>query len=132
MPLLIRSVLPVAAAAFWISLSEFLRNEALFKAYWIDHYAAMDLPFPDAPLNNAAWGLWSLVVAIILRILISRFSSAQAALLGWFAVFIPMWITIGNLGVLPWGLLPIAVPLSLVEAAVAVWVLHALMHRRGA
>jgi len=30
-----------------------------------------------------------------------------------------MWVVIGNLGVLPMGLLPFAVPLSMLEVAVA-------------
>jgi hypothetical protein len=35
-----------------------------------------------------------------------------------------MWVTIGNLGVLPFGLLYFAVPLSLLEAFIASFIIH--------
>lgn len=120
-------IVPVLAATVWISTLEFLRNEALFKAYWTDHFAALGLVFPSETLNNIMWGVWSLVFAVILRVLMQGFPPVKAAVFGWFALFVPMWITIGNLGVFPWGLLPIAIPASMVEASGAVWIMHALI-----
>jgi hypothetical protein len=38
-------------------------------------------------------------------------------------VFAMMWIVIGNLAVLPYGLLIFAVPLSLLESFVSVWII---------
>jgi len=43
----------------------------------------------------------------------------QTTLLSWFVGFVLMWVVVGNLGVLPGGLLYVAVPLSLVEAFLA-------------
>jgi hypothetical protein len=39
------------------------------------------------------------------------------------AGFVMMWLVIGNLGVLPYGLLFIAVPLSLLEAFLAAFII---------
>ncbi len=43
----------------------------------------------------------------------------QTTFLSWFVGFILMWVVVGNLGVLPTGILFIAVPLSLFEAFLA-------------
>jgi len=37
-----------------------------------------------------------------------------------------MWLVIGNLQVLPYGILPVAVPLSLLEVFLAVWIVKKL------
>jgi len=37
-----------------------------------------------------------------------------------------MWLVIGNLGVLPWGILPVAIPLSLLEAFLAAFIIKKL------
>ena len=37
-----------------------------------------------------------------------------------------MWVVIGNLEVLPYGILAYAVPLSLVETYVASWIMYRL------
>jgi hypothetical protein len=41
-----------------------------------------------------------------------------------------MWLVIGNLGVLPWGILPMAVPLSMLEAYVASFIVFRLSRAR--
>lgn len=118
------TVIPVFLATIWISLSEFIRNEFLLKSYWVDHYAAMGLEFPSEPLNGAVWGLWSLFFAIVLFVLRKRFSFTETLQLGWLAGFVLMWVVTGNLGVLPFGILIYAVPLSILEVAVAVWIIQ--------
>jgi len=48
--------------------------------------------------------------------------------------FMLMWIVTGNLGVLPMGLLPIAVPWSIAEGAIAVLVARKILqlpHRKA-
>jgi hypothetical protein len=114
-----RHILPIIAATIWISLSEFFRNELLFKHMWLDHYAGLGLEFPSATINNLTWGLWALVLAIGIRLLLTRFAPVQGALLSWVLCFVPMWLALGNLAVLPFVLLPFAIPLSLVEVLVA-------------
>ena len=76
----------------------------------------MGLDFPSAPLNGAVWGLWSLLFAVAIFILAKKFTLFQTTLLAWFVGFVLMWVVIGNLGVLPFGLLLFGVPLSLLES----------------
>ena len=53
-------------------------------------------------------------------VLISKkFTLMQTTFLAWFVGFVFMWVVIGNLGVLPYGLLVMAVPHILPETFVA-------------
>lgn len=124
MNLLKKNMLPVLAATVWISISEFLRNELLLKSYWIRHYEKLGLVFPSEAVNGAIWGLWSLLLAILILILSRRFSLWHTTFVSWFAGFVLMWVVVWNLGVLPAGLLYLAVPLSLLEAFVAAYIIR--------
>jgi hypothetical protein len=119
-----KPVLSVLLATIWISISEFIRNQVLFKSYWIAHYQGLGIVFPSAPVNGAMWGVWSLMFAIAIYYLAKKFSLLQTTLLSWFMAFVMMWVVIGNLGVLPFGLLLFAVPLSLLEAFIAAWIIR--------
>jgi hypothetical protein len=123
MKFLKNTILPVLFATCWIGLSEFIRNEYLVKSYWIKHYQGLGLRFPTDPVNGAAWGIWSLLFATGIFIIAKKFSLLRATLLSWFVAFVLMWVAIGNLGVLPYGLLLYAVPLSLLETLVATWII---------
>jgi len=117
-----KTILPILLATTWISISEFARNESLLKNYWTEHYKSLGLVFPSEPVNGAVWGLWSLCFAITVFIIGKKFSLLQTTLLSWFAGFILMWISSGNLGVLPSGILVYAVPLSFLEAFLASYI----------
>ena len=123
---LIKKITPVLLAAIWISVSEFVRNEFLVKSFWTKHYKDLGLTFPSEPINGAVWGIWSLLFAIAVYILAKKFSMIHTTLLSWFMGFVMMWMVIGNLGVLPYGLLVYAVPLSLLEAFVAALIIKKL------
>jgi hypothetical protein len=114
-----KTVLPVFLAAIWISISEFVRNQFIVQSYWTEHYKNMGQVFPAKPVNGAVWGLWSLCFAVTIFILLKKFSLLQTTLFSWFIGFVLMWIVIWNLGVLPDGILYLAVPLSLLESFVA-------------
>ena len=122
-------VFPVLLATLWISLSEFFRNEFLLKSYWTEHFERLGILFPDQAVNGAIWGLWSLLFAIFIFILSKKFGFWQTILLAWFAGFVFMWVVTGNLGVLPYRLLYFAVPLSLIEAGVATWIIRQFRSR---
>lgn len=124
-----RNQFAVISATIWISLSEFIRNEVLLKDLWVWHYSAMGLEFPSEPMNGAVWGIWSLLLALLISMLASRFSLLKTALIAWFAAFVMMWVVIGNLGVLPMGILPWAIPLSLVEVFVACWIVFRISRK---
>jgi hypothetical protein len=117
-------IIPLTLAGLWITLSEFLRNEILFKSYWVAHYAALGLHFETLPLNGILWTAWSFGLAFLIQQLLRKFTFAGAVGLAWLAAFALMWITAYNLQVLPLGLLFFAVPLSGLEVAVAAVILR--------
>ena len=114
-----RTILSILSATIWISVSEFLRNTFLLNNYWTAHFRLLGLTFPEAPLNGAIWGAWSFCFAVTIYIIAQKFSLLHTTLLSWFVGFVMMWLVTGNLGVLPLGILPVAIPLSLLEAFVA-------------
>jgi len=114
-----KTILPILIATIWISISEFVRNEFLLKTYWTDHYENMGLIFPSEPINGAIWGLWSLCFAISIYIIAKKFTLIQTTFIAWFFGFVFMWLVIGNLNILPFGILPFAIPLSILEAFLA-------------
>ncbi|HSM46322.1 MAG TPA: hypothetical protein VK872_00790 [Draconibacterium sp.] len=118
-----KTILPILLATVWISVSEFVRNEFIVKSYWTSHYEKLGLVFPSEPVNGAVWGLWSLLFAIAIFIISKKFTLLQTTFLSWFVGFVLMWVVIGNMGVLPAGILLFAVPLSLLEAFVASYII---------
>lgn len=114
-----KSILAIVLATIWISISEFVRNEFLFKSYWTDHYESLGLVFPSEPVNGAVWGLWSLCFALAIYFIAKKFSLWETTVLSWFVGFVLMWIATGNMGVLPFEILVFAVPLSFLEAFLA-------------
>jgi hypothetical protein len=103
-----------------------VRNEFIVKSYWTGHYEKLGLIFPSEPVNGAVWGLWSLLFAIAVFIISKKFSLLQTTLLAWFVGFVLMWVVIWNMSVLPDGILFFAVPLSLLEAFVASFIVKKL------
>ena len=125
-------LLRIFAAAVWIGLSEFARNQIILRSYWILHYSKLGVPFPESPQNGAVWGIWSILFAFGIAALSRRFTWIQTTLLAWWFGFIMMWVVIGNLNVLPLGILPIAIPLSLLESTGAAWVLRSTVVQEAA
>jgi len=121
-----KTILPIFLATVWISISEFVRNEFLLKSYWTKHYENLGLEFPSAPINGAIWGIWSLCFSIIIFIISKKFSLLQTTFLSWFAAFVLMWLVIGNMLVLPYGILVFAIPLSVLEAFLASFIINRL------
>lgn len=121
-----KTVLPILLATIWISISEFVRNTFLIHNYWTEHYNKIGMTFPEQPINGALWGIWSLCFAIAIFIISKKFSLLQTTFFSWFVGFVFMWLVIGNLGVLPLRILPIAIPLSLLEAFLASYIVKKL------
>ena len=118
-----RTLVPILAATIWISISEFVRNEFLLKKFWIDHFESMGLIFPSEPLNGAIWGIWSLLFATAVYIIAKKFNLIQTTLISWFVGFVLMWVVAGNMGFLPFRILAFAIPLSLLEAFLATFII---------
>lgn len=121
--MMLKKIGAVLAATVWISVSEFVRNQVLLVSFWTKHYQEMGLTFPSQPVNGAIWGLWSLLFAVAIFILSKKFNLIQTTFISWFVGFVLMWVTIGNLGVLPFGILGLAVPLSILESFLASWII---------
>ncbi len=119
-----KAIVPVLLATVWISISEFVRNEFVLKSYWIEHSQKLGLNFPSEPANGAVWGVWSLCFAIAIYLIAKKFSLIETTFLAWWVGFVLMWLVIGNLNVLPYGILPVAVPLSVLEAFLASYIVH--------
>ncbi|MFW5706699.1 MAG: hypothetical protein ACOC12_02155 [Bacteroidota bacterium] len=119
-----KNVLAVLLATLWMVFSEFVRNEWLLKPHWVSHYQNMGLVFPAEPINGMIWVLWSLCFALAIFFIGKKFSLVQTTFLAWFAGFVLMWLAIGNMGVLPFGILPYAIPLSLLEVFLAAFIIR--------
>lgn len=123
------TILPVLLATIWISISEFARNEFLVKSYWTEHYKSLGLIFPSDPVNGAIWGIWSLLFACAIFIMAKKFTLFQTTFLSWLMAFVMMWVVIGNLSVLPYGLLIYGIPLSILESFIATWIIKSLQSK---
>jgi len=125
-----KTVIPILLATMWISISEFVRNTFIFNSYWTEHYKDLGLTFPELPINGAVWGIWSLCYAIAIFIFSKKYTLLQTTFLSWFVGFVFMWLVIGNLGVLPFAILPYAIPLSFIESFIAAYILFKLSDLR--
>lgn len=126
-----KTILPIFLATLWIGISEFVRNEFLVKSYWTKHYENMGLVFPSEPINGAVWGIWSLCFAIAIFIIARKFTLLETTLISWFFGFVLMWLVIGNMNVLPFGILPFAIPLSLLEVYIATLIIKKMGPENG-
>ena len=117
-----KDLMAVAASGLWINASEIFRNEVMVKSLWTEHYRTLGMDFPAAAVNGMMWGLWGFLLAAVVHVLLRRFSYGQTVLIVWVTAFVLMWIVIWNLNVMPAGLLWYALPLSLLEVAVAAWI----------
>ncbi len=121
-----KQLLRVLLSGAWVGANEFLRNQVVLADAWWFHYKSMRIFFPSEPVNGAVWGIWSLGFAALIAVIVSRFSLWQSVAVAWFAGFVLMWLVIGNLGVLPFDILPMAIPWSLAETFGAVWIVRRL------
>lgn len=114
----------------WIGFSEFLRNELLFKYYWIEKYEELGVVFPSLMINNLIWAVWSFILSGLIVFLSRKLKFIENVIVTWLFAFVMMWLVIGNLNVLPYGLLFFAVPLSLVEVVVACGITYAMIKKK--
>ncbi|MCA9478220.1 MAG: hypothetical protein KC535_03685 [Nanoarchaeota archaeon] len=120
-----KTLLSIIAAGLWITFFEFLRNELVFKQYWVRQFSSLGLIFETTPLNGILWTVWSLLLAFLIFKLLEKFSLKESVILSWLPSFLMMWIVAYNLQVLPLLLLVFAVPLSLFEVFIAAKIIKA-------
>ena len=116
-------------ATLWIALNEFGRNQIVLLSEWERHYANLGMNFQTTPLNGLVWLGWSFALAALILTLSTKFRFGATLGLTFVASFGMMWLVIFNLGVLPFGILPLAVPWSLLEIAGAWWLIHRINPR---
>lgn len=126
----LKDILPIFITGLWINTSETIRWIFLVEAYWIDHYQLLGLTLPSEPINMIVWMVWGFLYAALIFILAKKFTMIQTMLLSWSAAFLLMWIVVWNVGVLPTDMLMVNVPLSLLEAYVAVLICKAFIKRQ--
>lgn len=127
-----KTILPILLSAIWISISEFARNELIAKSYWVHHYESLGLTFPTQLINGAIWGLWSFLFAVAIYVISKKFTLLETTFLSWFMGFVLMWVAIWNLNVLPPRMLLTAIPLSILEAFIAAWIIDRLSRKEVA
>ncbi len=118
-----KAILPISVSTIWIIISEFVRNEFILKSFWVNHYKSFGVEFKTEAVNGILWSLWSLIFAIVIYIISRKFSLMQTTFLSWVFGFVMMWIVMANLYVLPFGILPYSIPLSLLESFLATWII---------
>ncbi|RAP29448.1 hypothetical protein DID76_04125 [Candidatus Marinamargulisbacteria bacterium SCGC AG-414-C22] len=112
-------ILAVIASGIWMNVNEFLRNELLLKDQWVSTFQNLGLTFPSAPINGLIWAIWTFLFCIVLTILCEYFSALRATVIAWSTGFVLMWVVLLNLGILPQGILLIAIPWSFMEVFIA-------------
>ncbi len=120
------TILPILLSTIWVSISEFVRNEFILKDYWTEHYEGLGLTFATEPINGAVWGIWAMTFSVVLFILLKRFSFTETFFLGWVIGFVLMWLVVGNMQVLPFGILTFAIPASWLEVFLALFIMQKL------
>ena len=117
MKLKLKSIMLVGG---WIGASEFIRNELLFKSFWLDKYNSLGLDFPSSMINNLVWAIWSFTLAGLIIYLSEKLNFRSSIIVTWLFAFGMMWLVIGNMNVLPYRLLIFTLPLSLIEVIIAI------------
>ena len=124
-------IIAITLATIWISLSEVFRNSFLLHSHWIEHYQNLGQIFPEQPINGMVWGIWALVFATVMYFISQKFSFNASLILCWVIGFVMMWLVIGNLGVLPFSILLWAIPLSILEVYISLFILKFFTKTKG-
>ena len=122
-------ILAVLGAGICMNISEFLRNELLFKDKWVTGFQNLGLTFPSDPINGAIWGLWSFIMCSIIVALLTHMSILKTTVITWTLGFVLMWVAMLNLGLFPDGLLTVAVPWSFLEVYLSAWIANTILHK---
>jgi deazaflavin-dependent oxidoreductase (nitroreductase family) len=117
-----RDLITILLAGLWVNANEFVRNQILLNGEWVKHFQSLGQVFPAAPINALVWVVWGFVFVAIVFALAQKFTLAQTFGLAWVIGFVMMWLVIWNLNVLPMGILPAAIPLSLIETFGAAYI----------
>lgn len=118
-----RNLLAVLLSTFWISISEFFRNEMLLKSLWQNHFQKLGLALPSGNVTAIFWAVWSLMLTGAIYNIVNKLSLAGTALLSWFVAFPMMWVMLGFLGVMPHNYILYSTPITLLETFIATFII---------
>jgi Na+-transporting NADH:ubiquinone oxidoreductase subunit NqrE len=118
-----QNFLAVVLTTFWISLSEFFRNEILLKSLWQEHFQKLGIFLPSQNITMAFWGIWSFMFTGAIYNIAKKFPLAGTALLSWFVAFPMMWVMLGFLGIMSHNYMLYSTPLTLIETFVAAFII---------
>lgn len=121
---LTRRAVAMSASSISIGAFEFVRNQVFLIDQWKNHYASFGRQFATEPINGAMWMVWAFVFSFGISELLKVMGLVKTIILSWIFGFVLMWIVIGNMGVLPFSILPYAIPLSLIEVCSAAWIIQ--------
>jgi hypothetical protein len=124
-----RSVWHVVLLGVWINLSETVRWILYSKPQFDALFRSKGLEVPNQPINGILWMIWGFIIAFLVFILSRKFTVVQTTLITWLAVFVTVWIALWNSAVLPLEMLPVVVPLSLVNIFIATLIAKKLQPR---
>lgn len=115
-------LLPILLTGIWINVSITIGWIIILERYWIEKYESLNLIFPTGMTNNIVWMLWGFMLATLIFFLSKKFNLIQTTIIAWFAAFLMMWVLVGNIGVLPTGMLWFNVPLTFLITYIGVWI----------
>jgi hypothetical protein len=115
----VNSVWQVLLLAVWINLSESVRWILYSKPQIDARFQSIGLTLPNNAISGILWMIWGGIIAFMIFIVSQKFTLVQTALFIWVGVFVMHWILLWNYAMLPLGILPVAVPLSLIEIFIA-------------
>jgi hypothetical protein len=124
-----RSIWHVVLLAVWINLSESVRWILYSKPKFDALFRSMGREVPSQPINNILWIIWGFIIAFLVFILSRKFTVVQTTLITWLAVFVTVWIALWNSAVFPLEMLPVVVPLSLLNIFIAALIAKKLQPR---
>lgn len=119
-----KNAIAILAAAVWISLLEFLRDQYFVQSYRIEQNQLHGFMYREEPLMGSASGIWSLFLAIFIFLMTRKLNQWHATIAAFTGCVLLMWIINGDLRVLPARLLLFALPLIVLESFMAVWIIR--------
>lgn len=123
-----KNTIAILAAAVWISLAEFLRNEFLIQSSLSVPLQGMGHYLYTEPNNGNATGFWALAIALLMFMISRKFNFWITAFTGWAAGFILLWVFGSHVLEAATSSLAFIVPLSVLEMILAAWIIVRISH----
>jgi len=77
----LKTILTIFTTSIWISISETIRNEFLFKYIWLDHYKKLGIQFPSTGINALVWWGWAVTFSVLIYITYKKYTFKQTVII---------------------------------------------------